>query len=128
MPSNYKPGDHNSVSPYLIVPHAAEVIEFLKQAFGAVELLRIPAPAGQIMHAEVRLDDSVVMLGDAGPDWPASSAHIHVYVPDVDQTYERAIAAGGIAVQPPTKKDDPDRRGGFKDPAGTTWWIATRVG
>ncbi len=79
------------------------------------------------MHAEVRIDDTVVMIADGGNDSPAFPIWLHVYVPDVDATYRRALNAGGISVQQPTQKDDPDRRGGVQDPAGNTWWIATQI-
>ncbi|HEX6433694.1 MAG TPA: VOC family protein [Gemmatimonadales bacterium] len=74
------------------------------------------------------LGDTVVMLDDSGTNWPAVLAHLHVYVPDVDATYHRALQAGGLSVQAPGRKgEDPDQRGGVKDPAGNTWWIATQV-
>jgi PhnB protein len=128
MPATAKPEGYSTVSPYLIVPGAQQVIDFLKKAFGARELRRYDMPDGSIMHAEVRIDDTVIMLGDAGTEWPAVPAHLHVYVDDVDETYQRALRAGGVSVQAPARKgDDPDRRGGVKDPAGNTWWIATPV-
>jgi uncharacterized glyoxalase superfamily protein PhnB len=67
------------------------------------------------------------MLADGGEGWPPIASHVHVYVPDVDATYRRALQAGAKSVQEPVKKDDADRRGGVKDPGGTTWWIATKV-
>jgi uncharacterized glyoxalase superfamily protein PhnB len=127
MPTTYKPAGHTSVSPYLIVDGAAATIEFLAKVFEAAELLRVPGPSGRIMHAEVRIDDSVVMLGDCVEGWPASPTHVHVYVRDVDATYQRALAAGAEPVQEPVKKQDADKRGGFKDAGGTTWWVATKV-
>ena len=128
MSSNFKPDQYSTVSPYLIAAGAQKVIDFLKKAFGASELRRFDMPDGSIMHAEVRIGDTVVMIGDAGQDWPAAPAHIHVYVEDVDATFDRALDAGGVLVQRPQRKDqDPDRRGGVKDPAGNTWWIATQV-
>ena len=78
------------------------------------------------MHAEVRIGDSVVMIADGNEGWPPIGAHVYLYVPDVDDTYRRALAAGAESVQEPVRKDDEDRRGGVKDPGGTTWWIATR--
>ena len=128
MPIPAKPSGYSTVSPYLIAAGAQAVIDFLKQAFGAEELRRYDLPDGSIMHAEVRMGDTVVMLGDAGENWPAVPAHLHVYVDDVDATYQRALEARGLSVQPPQRKgQDPDRRGGVKDPAGNTWWIATQV-
>jgi len=100
----------------------------LEQAFGATALRRFDMPDGTVMHAELRIDDSVVMLAEAGEGWPAFPAWLHLYVADVDATYRRAVALGGVPVQEPQRKEgDPDRRGGVKDPAGNTWWISTQV-
>lgn len=124
----WKPEGYSSLSPYLVVEGAQRVIEFLQEAFNAVELRRYDMTDGTIMHAEVRIDDTVVMIGDSGPQWPPFAAFIHLYVTDVDATYRRAIEAGGVPVQEPQQKEgDPDRRGGVKDPGGNTWWIATQV-
>ncbi|MDQ2831748.1 MAG: VOC family protein [Chloroflexota bacterium] len=124
----YKPQAYPSVSAYVVANNARRVIDFLRQTFDAEELRRFDRPDGSIMHAEVRIDDSVVMIADGGDAFPAVPIGLHVYVPDVDATYQRALAAGGVSVQGPTqKKDDPDRCGGVQDPAGNTWWIATQV-
>ena len=128
MNQGYKPEGYSSVSVYVMADGAQRVIDFLKRTFDAQELRRFDNPDGSIMHAEVRIDDTVVMLADGGGDAPAFPVWLHVYVPDVDATYRRALAAGGVSVQEPRQKDDPDRRGGVKDPAGNTWWIATQVG
>lgn len=129
MTRPYKPDGYPSVSAYVMVNGAQRVIDFLKKAFDATELRRYDGPNGSIMHVEVRIDDSVVMLSDGGGSFPAFPVWLHVYVPDVDATYRRALAAGGVSVQEPQqKKDDPDRRGGVKDPSGNTWWISTQVG
>ena len=122
-----KPNGYNSVSPYLIVDGAGKTIDFLAKAFDAKEIQRFPGPDGRIGHAEVRIDDTVVMIADAAEGWPAIPSHVHVYVSDVDATYKRAIDAGATSVQEPVKKDDPDKRGGVKDDGGTTWWIATHM-
>ncbi len=127
MTSSHKPQGYTTVAPYLIVDGAGATIDFLARVFDAVEIRRFPNAAGKINHAEVRIDDSVVMLADGGEGWPAMTSHVHVYVPDVDATYRRALQAGAKSVQEPVKKDDPDKRGGVKDAGGTTWWIATKV-
>jgi PhnB protein len=127
MGSFYKPEGYTSVAPYLIVDGAGATIDFLVRVFGAVELRRFPDARGKVMHAEVRIDDTVVMLADGGEGWPPAPAGVHVYVADVDATYRRALDAGATSVQEPVKKDDADRRGGVKDAGGTTWWIATKV-
>ena len=128
MDDTFKPGGYNTVSPYLIVDGAGRTIDFLKTVFGAVELRKFPDEKGKLLHAEVRIDDTVVMLADGGGAWPPIPSNVHVYVADVDDTYRRSLEAGAASVQEPLKKDDEDKRGGVRDPGGTTWWIATRVG
>jgi PhnB protein len=128
MTTSHKPEGYSTVSPYLVVGGAENTIAFLTSVFGAAELRRFPAKDGKVLHAEVRLDDSIIMLGDAGDNWPATGAHVHVYVPDVDAAYQRALDAGASSVQPPTRQEgDDDKRGGVKDAGGTTWWIGTKV-
>jgi PhnB protein len=127
MSTPYKPNNYSTVSPYLIVDGASDSIDFLKKVFGAVELRRVPTDDGRLLHAEVRIDDTVLMLADSADGWPAVPAHVYVYVPDIDATYKRALEAGATSLQEPVKKDDEDKRGGVKDAGGTTWWIATKV-
>lgn len=128
MPASHKPEGYPTVSPYLITNNASATIDFLTNVFGAQELRRFPVEGEKVQHAEVRLDDSVLMVADSAPGWPSVAAHVHVYVHDVDATYQRALAAGAESVQEPVQKGDEDKRGGVKDAGGTTWWIATRVG
>ncbi|MFZ1081667.1 MAG: VOC family protein [Candidatus Kryptoniota bacterium] len=127
MSTFYKPENYNTVSPYLVVNGASNTIEFLTKVFGAVKLREIPAPDGKLIHAEVRIDDSVLMLTDGAEGWPPIPSHVHVYVSDVDATYTRALKAGAISVQEPIKGKDENKRGGVKDSGGTTWWISTKV-
>jgi uncharacterized glyoxalase superfamily protein PhnB len=127
VPPAFKPDGYNSASPYLIVDGAAATIDFLSRVFGAKEIQRFAGSSGRIMHAEVRIDDTVVMIADSADGWPPVASHVHVYVPDVDATYRKALSAGATSVQEPVKKEDADKRGGIKDPIGTTWWIATKV-
>jgi PhnB protein len=101
--------------------------KFLQAVFAGKVLRAFPDAQGRLMHAEVRVDDTVIMVADAAPEWPPVPAYVHIYVQDVDDTYARAIAHGAASVQVPVKKDDEDKRGGVKDTGGTTWWIATRV-
>lgn len=77
---HYKPHDYNSVSPYLIVSDAAATLRFLEQVFAAVPLRQYPDDKGKLRHAEVRIDDTVVMLADSAPGWPSVPAHVHIYV------------------------------------------------
>jgi uncharacterized glyoxalase superfamily protein PhnB len=116
------------VSPYLIVDGADSTIAFLVEVFGAVKLRRIANGSGKVMHAEVRIDDTVLMLTDAFPPaWPPVPSHVHVYVKDVDASYGKAIGAGAASVQVPVKGGDENKRGAVKDAGGTTWWISTKV-
>lgn len=128
MHPTHKPEGYSTVSPYLIVNGASGTIDFLARVFGAVELRRFPSDDGKVMHSEVRIGDTVLMIADGAEGWPPVPAHVHVYVADVDDTYRRALEAGAEAVQEPVQKGDEDKRGGVKDAGGTTWWIATRVG
>jgi PhnB protein len=123
----YKPSDHPSVSPYLLVAGAERTIDFLVHVLGGKLLFQMPGPDGRVMHAEVRLDDSVIMLADNPPGRPPAPSNVHIYVPDVDAAYHAAIAWGAVPVQEPVKKADPDKRGGVRDPGGTTWWLATKM-
>jgi len=124
----HKPSNYTTVSPYLIVDGAAATIAFLERVFGATALRRFPGEGRKLMHAEVRIDDTVIMIADsAPPDWPSVASHVHIYVKDVDDAYRRALEAGAESVQEPVKKEDEDKRGGVRDAGGTTWWIATKV-
>ena len=124
----FKPQGYSSVSPYVVANGAQGVIDFLIKSFDARQTRRYDRPDGSIMHAEVQIDDTIVMITDGADDNPAFPIWLHVYVPDVDASYRRALEAGGLSVDEPKQREgDPDRRGGVKDPAGNTWWIATQV-
>jgi uncharacterized glyoxalase superfamily protein PhnB len=129
METEWKPEGYTSVSVYLAAEGAQRVIDFLKKTFGATDLRRFDTEDGKIMHAEAQIGDTVVMIADAGGNYPAFPVWLHVYVPDAEETYKKALAAGGVSVQEPARKEgDPDRRGGAKNPRGNTWWISTQVG
>ena len=130
---NFIPPGYHTVTPYLACGDAASAIEFYKKAFGAAEVLRIPAPGGKIGHAEVKIGDSQIMLTDEYADMnflsPRSrggtTVHMHVYVRDVDKVVERAVAAGAKLVQKVADKFYGDRTGSVEDPFGHIWHIAT---
>ncbi len=125
--SDWKPASYPSVSPYLICPEPDRLIAYLAAAFDGEVLRRFDRPDGSLMHAEVKIDDSVVMIGGGDTEYRGTAVHLHVYVPDVAAVFDRAVAAGGTVVQEPMRKsDDDDLRGGVADPWGTTWWIATQ--
>lgn len=129
MKQDFKPYGYNSVSPYLIVDGAQRMINLLTEIFDAKTLRRYNQPDGSIMHAEIRIDDSVIMLSDATEAYPANQFLLHVYVPDVYQTFKKAIAAGCESVEEPVnKKGDPDTRGTFKDFTGNLWAVSSQLG
>ncbi len=120
------PDGYHSVTPYLTVPDAAGLIEFLQRAFDAQEVHRFTRD-GTVSHAEVRIGDSVVKLGQAGGEWKPMSAALHLYVPDADAVYRRALQAGATSVREPADQFYGDRMAGVQDPLGNQWWIATHI-
>ena len=127
MNKAFKPTGYNSVSPYFIVNGAQQFINLLREIFNAEELRRYDRPDGTIMHAEIRIDDSVIMIGDSSAKFPAISLILHVYVANVDEVFDRAIQAGcEIIEKPKESQGDPDRRATFKDFAGNMWSVGTQ--
>ena len=118
------PKGYHTVTPSLVVKGAAKLIDFIKAAFGGEELMRMPAPSGEIMHAEVKIGDSIVMLNDAMQQ-PSTTSSLLLYVPDVDARHKRAVKAGAISVSEPADMFWGDRMAAVKDQFGNTWAIAT---
>jgi uncharacterized glyoxalase superfamily protein PhnB len=128
MADEFKPAGYNSVSPYLVVDGAQKMVDLLKGVFGAKELRRYTNADGTIMHAEIKIDDSVIMLADANENYPPNQVLIHVYVSDVDNTFAKALALGCDGVEKPANKEgDPDKRGMFRDFNGNTWAVGTQM-
>jgi PhnB protein len=125
--SNAKPipEGYHTVTPYLVVEKAAECIEFMQRAFGAKLIFQMKKPDGSIGHSELRIGDSMVMLGSAADQWKAMPTMIYLYVEDVDAVYAKAIAAGGESISAVTDQFYGDRSGGVKDVSGNYWYIAT---
>jgi PhnB protein len=114
------------VTPYLTVRDAAKVVDFLKQAFGGqLSHEPIKRPDGKIMHAQVTIGDSPVMLAEESEMAKASSSTLYVYFPNVDEVYRQAVKAGGKTIMEPADMFYGDRCGGVKDPSGNSWMIAT---
>jgi PhnB protein len=121
--------------PYLYIDGANAAIDFYTSILGATERMIMPGPEGKVGHAELTIGDSVIMLADEFPDMGArgpkavggSPVTIHVYVEDVDATFDRAISAGAKALRPVEDKFYGDRGGEFEDPFGHRWSIATHV-
>ena len=115
-------GPH-TITPYLTVKRAEELVEFVKQAFGGVEVLRTTGSAGGL-HAEVRIGESRLMIGGYESVEEKLTA-LHLYVPDADAVYQRALEAGATSLEEPVDQFYGDREAGVKDPSGNVWWIAT---
>ena len=116
---------HHSLMPYYLVAGAAQFIDFLKHAFGAVELFRVPKPDGTLQHAEIRVGDSVVELADSTASFPPMPTATHLYVSDADTAYNAALRAGANSIYAPVDQVYGDREAGIKDPFGNYWYIAT---
>lgn len=129
------PPGYHTITPYLIVADCAAAIAFYQRAFAAEELMRMAMPDGKIMHAEIRIGDSFLMLSDEAQDWGARSpAHyggspvsLMLYLPDADSTYAQALAAGATSVRPMASQFWGDRMGRVKDPFGHEWSLGTHV-
>ena len=122
-----RPDGYHSVTPHLTVQGAPVLLEFLKQAFDAQVIHCMTSPDGVIRHAEVRIGDSPVMIGEATDEWKPMPTTLYLYVNDVDATYERAIKAGAVSIAPLQDQFYGDRSGGVKDPCGNHWGIATHI-
>lgn len=127
--ASHKPTAHNAVSPYLLVHDGLAMLDFLVATFAAEVLYKMAEPEGRIKHAEVRIDDSVVMLGERpSDDDDAVRCATHVYVPDVDACYARALAAGAVSISAPKDQPYGDRSAGVRDHEGNIWWLGTHLG
>jgi len=121
------PDGYATVTPWLISQDTPRLIDYVTEAFGAVELARVTGADRRVEHAEVRIGDSVVMLFDAAPGWPSTPGFLRLYVEDADETHRRAVAAGGTSVTEVTHLFFGDRVGRVRDPLGHLWWIQARV-
>ncbi len=128
MNTEYKPKNYNSLSPYLIVDNAQKLVDLLKTIFNATELRRFDRDNGKIAHMELRFDDTVLMISDSLENYPANKTMLHIYVPDVFKTFDKAIENGCVLIEKPVNKQgDPDTRGSFYDCAGNYWAVSTQT-
>jgi PhnB protein len=134
MPVQTPPKGYSAVTPYLAVADAPAALAFYAEAFGARERMRLAAPDGSIVHAEIEIGGAPVMLSGAwpqmgfvAPDGSTVSAMIHLYVPDADAAFARAVAAGATALQPVQTQFYGDRSGTLRDPFGHRWSVSTQV-
>ncbi len=121
------PEGYHTVTPYITVDDAGAVIDFLKKAFGAQETFAMRDDKGKVQHAEVKVGNSMLMLGGSHDQWKARPSNFYVYVEDCDASYEKALAAGGTSLSEPQNQFYGDRHGGVTDPQGNNWWIATHI-
>jgi PhnB protein len=129
------PEGYHSITPYLIVNGAVRAIEFYKLAFGAIEIMRMPGPNGRVMHAELKIGDSVIMLADEPENGAHKSAQalggspvsLMIYIPEVDKVFQRAISAGAKETRPVQDQFYGDRSGNLTDPFGHVWTVSTHV-
>lgn len=119
------PEGFHTVTPYLTVPDADRLVEFVSKAFGATEVFRTHGAKGGI-HVEIQIGDSMVMIGGL-QGTEAKPAAIFLYMDGVDAVYDRALEAGAISIEEPTDRSEGDRRAGVADPFGNAWFIATRI-
>ena len=118
------PAGYQQVMPYLIIKDASAFFKFMQDIFGAEEKMMVLRSENVIMHAEVRIGESIIMFADSTEEFPPRTGGFFIYVPDADEAYNKAIAAGSVSVMPVS--DQPyGRSGGVKDPFGNTWWPAT---
>ncbi len=128
MAVNPVPKGFQTVTPYLTVSDARAQIEFLKQAFGATTTETLHQDSdGSIRHAELKIGNSMIMLGQARDQWKPRPAGFYLYVPDCDGTYKRAMQAGAKSLMEPADQFYGDRNAGVEDAAGNQWWIATHI-
>jgi len=126
MSVNYIPKGYHSVTPYLLTKDVNRLIEFLQTAFSAALIECVRDQNNHITHAEVKIGDSIVMMG-AKADTPPSASMLYLYIEDVDSVYRKAIQAGARSLKEPEDQFYGDRNAGIQDPCGNQWWIATHI-
>jgi len=119
------PAGHATLAPYVMAQGARDLVAFLTQVFDARVVMSLDRDDGSLMHASLQIGESSLMLAEATADYHAFPVWLHVYVADAGETYAKAIALGATGIEAPVDKGDGDRRGGFRDACGNTWWVAT---
>lgn len=124
---NAVPEGFHTITPYMVVADPARLIDFFKRAFDAKEIHRTTAPNGTVMHAQIEIGNSKMMLGAAMGPYKPSPCLLYMYVSDADSVFKRAVEAGGTVVHEPSDQFYGDRNGTLTDLAGNTWTIATHI-
>ena len=125
MSEPYVPDGYTRVTPYLTVNGAKQLLDFIVTVFDAEVVDRTEGPAGTLAHAALRIGDAYVELSDATEQYGPMPCAIHIYVPDVDQTHQRALESGGQSLHEPMEMDYGERASAIRDPLGNHWYIAT---
>ncbi len=134
---SFIPRGASAVTPYLVVSNAAEMIDFYKKVFGAVETMRLKQPDGRIGHAELKIHGASIMLADEFPEMghlspksvggARSPVSIHLYVENADEVYKRALAAGASSLREPEDQFYGERTAQVRDPSGHCWDLSTQI-
>jgi len=119
------PRGSQTIIPYLLVPNVAGLIDFLRETFDASEIYRSNGPNGTVIHAQLKIGTSIVMMGEAKPDHLTMPTMLYIYVHNVDEAYRMAIAAGATSIREPMDEYYGDRTAGVQDVSGNQWWIAS---
>lgn len=121
------PEGYPRVIPYLIISDVDKMMTFLKEVFNAEVIERMALPDGSVNHGEVRIGDSVIMMGKSSENYPPQTSTVYIYVEDVDSVYKKAISIGANSIMEPTDMFYGDRNAGFADPQGINWWAAAHI-
>lgn len=121
------PDGYHTITPYLIVEAPDKLIDFIEKAFNGQVLFKMQDEAGRINHAEMKIGDSILMLAGASDEWKPTKTLLHLYVEDIDATYEKALETGAVSVKEPKNEFYGDRIASVKDPFGNFWGIATHI-
>jgi uncharacterized glyoxalase superfamily protein PhnB len=127
MPTKPIPEGFYAITPYLFAQGASRLIEFISAAFEGELIFQQKRPDGAVMHATMRIGDSMLMLADATREFGPMPSSIYLYVTDCDVVYQRALDSGGVSVFPMTTLPSGERYDGVKDPCGNIWWVATHA-
>jgi uncharacterized glyoxalase superfamily protein PhnB len=127
MPTTPIRAGFHTITPYIFAQNASRLVDFISAAFAGEVVNRKERPDGAVMHAEIRVGDSMLMLGEASPQFGSMPTSIYLYVTDCDTVYQTALNSGGTSVFPMMNLPSGERYGGVKDPCGNIWWVATHV-
>lgn len=127
MPVKPIPEGYHTITPYLMIQDSLKFIDFLRKAFNAKEISKTLTQDGKIMHAEIKIGDSMIMLSEANKQYPAEPVKFYLYVKDTDAAYKQALAAGAVSIMEPANQFYGDRNAGVRDSFGITWWIGTHI-